>query len=69
MARTGRPKKDKVMQVLAVRLPEELLQFLDRHAATLMEENPGMEVSRAGALRMVLAIAMKDEKPRRKSRG
>lgn len=49
------------MQVQAFRLPSDLMKRLDRHAERLRSEQPGLRVTRADALRMLLNEAL-DEK-------
>lgn len=57
------PKKD-TMGLYAFRLPEALIADVDRFAKRLETERPGMTVTRAEAVRVLLASALRSEKPR-----
>lgn len=48
----------KPMQVIPFRLPAELVKRLDKHAKRLSTERPGLRVTRADALRMLLNEAL-----------
>ncbi|MBT3218230.1 MAG: hypothetical protein HN348_04010 [Proteobacteria bacterium] len=43
---------------VAFRLPTELVERLDRHAERLRQKNPGIRVSRADAVRLLLWKAL-----------
>ncbi|HEX9048980.1 MAG TPA: hypothetical protein VF841_00440 [Anaeromyxobacter sp.] len=45
----------------AFRLPESMIGRLDRYAERLRRERPGLEVSRADAVRLLLAAALDQE--------
>lgn len=42
------------MQVVPFRLPDQLVRRLDRHAERLRAEQPGMRVTRADVVRVLL---------------
>jgi len=60
----GRPKKDSVMGSVAVRLSEELLEEVDEYLSVLREQLPGLSISRADAIRQLIAIGLRSEKMR-----
>ena len=62
--RRGRPKKDSVMGSVAVRLSEELLVEVDEYLQSLSEQLPGLSISRADAIRQLIAVGLKAEKAR-----
>lgn len=53
------------MAVIPFRLPAALVRRLDRHAARLRQEQPGLRVTRADALRLLLTEALDREEARR----
>lgn len=46
------------MQVVPFRIPAELVRRLDRHAQRLNKETPGLTLTRADALRLLLTQAL-----------
>ena len=62
----GRPKKDTVMDTLAIRLPDDLVAQLDKYVEWLQEDLPGLNITRADAVRQLLAVGLKTEKERLK---
>jgi metal-responsive CopG/Arc/MetJ family transcriptional regulator len=62
--RRGRPKKDSVMGSVAVRLSEELLEEVDEYLSVLSEQLPGLSISRADAIRQLIAVGLRSEKTR-----
>lgn len=62
--RRGRPKKDSVMDTLAVRLPDDLVGQVDQYMEQLRADLPGLNISRADAIRQLLAAGLKAEKER-----
>jgi hypothetical protein len=60
----GRPKKDATMDTLAVRLPDDLVEQIDTYVASLQEQLPGLNVTRADAIRQLLAVGLKTETAR-----
>jgi predicted transcriptional regulator len=48
-------------QVIAFRLPSELVKRLDKHAERLRREQPGPRWTRADALRILLSEALNRE--------
>ena len=57
----GRPKKDSVMDTLAVRLPDELVAEIDTYVGRLQGQLPGFNISRADAIRQLLTVGLKAE--------
>jgi len=53
----AKDKADKTIQV-AFRLPPNLLDRLDRHVVRMNAENPGLEFSRADAVRSLLTRSL-----------
>ncbi len=62
----GRPKKDAVMDTLAVRLPDDLVAQVDDYVRRLQDQLPGMNVTRADAIRQLLAVGLVHESERLK---
>jgi hypothetical protein len=52
------------MVVIPFRLPVALVKRLDRHAARMRREQPGVEVGRADAVRFLLGQALDREEAR-----
>lgn len=54
-------------QQTAFRLPVELLSRLDKHVKRLQEDSPGMNITRADAVRMLLMLGLDEaeKKPKR----
>jgi len=57
------PKKES-MGLYAFRLPDALISEVDRFGKHLEAERPGMAVTRAEAVRVLLAAALRNEKGR-----
>jgi metal-responsive CopG/Arc/MetJ family transcriptional regulator len=64
MGPQGRPKKDAVMDTLAVRLPDDLVQQIDEYVGVIKSEFPRLNVTRADAVRQLLAAGIDAEKER-----
>jgi hypothetical protein len=60
----GRPKKDVTMDTLAVRLPDDLVSQIDTYVDRLQEQLPGLNITRADAIRQLLAVGLKTESQR-----
>ena len=60
----GRPKKDTIMDTLAVRLPDDLVGQIDAYVAKLQADLPGLNITRADAIRQLLAAGLKAEQKR-----
>jgi predicted transcriptional regulator len=58
-------KKEETMHVQAFRFSESLVRRLDKHAERLARERPGLRVTRADALRMLLVEGLDREEARR----
>jgi predicted transcriptional regulator len=52
------------MQVVPFRVPDELVKRLDKYAARLRREQPGLRATRADALRMLLTEALDQKEAR-----
>lgn len=52
------------MQVVPFRIPDELVKRLDKHADRLRREQPGLRVTRADALRVLLTEALDQKEAR-----
>ena len=52
--------KRKIMGLYAFRLPDKLIADVDRYARQLEAERPGIRVTRAEALRVLLLRALKE---------
>ena len=63
----GRPRKDAVMDTLGVRLPDDLVAELDKYGERLQVDLPGLNITRADAVRQLLAVGLKTEKKRLES--
>ena len=60
----GRPKKDVTMDTLAVRLPDDLVEQIDAYVGNLQEDLPGLNITRADAIRQLLTAGLKVENGR-----
>ena len=60
----GRPVKETVMDTLAVRLPDDLIKQIDEYVEKIREGWPLMNVSRADAIRQLIAAGLESEKKR-----
>jgi hypothetical protein len=60
----GRPKKDTTMDTLAVRLPDDLVGQIDAYVARLQDDLPGLNITRADAIRQLLVSGLKAENGR-----
>lgn len=68
MGKPGRPKKQSVMDTLAVRLPDDLVGRIDKYAETIRTEFPLFNVTRADAVRQLLGAGLKAEEERIRKR-
>ena len=50
----GRPKKESVMETIAVRLPFEIILEIDNYVNQIKQNFPGMNVTRADAIRQLI---------------
>lgn len=50
----GRPKKENVMETIAVRLPFEIILEIDNYVNRLKKQFQGMNVTRADAIRQLI---------------
>ena len=60
----GRPKKESTMDSLSLRVPDELVGKIDVYTAKLQEELPLLSITRADAIRQLIAIGLKAEQKR-----
>ena len=65
----GRPKKESTMDSLSLRVPEELAGQIDEYTAQLQDELPLLSISRADAIRQLIAVGLREEKKRTKRKG
>ena len=65
--RRGRPKKDNVMGAVALRLPDALVEEIDSYLLNLSNQLPGLNISRADAIRQLIAVGLREEKERLKT--
>ena len=64
--RRGRPKKDAVMDTLAVRMPDDLVERLDDYIERFQKAFPGLNITRADAIRQLLNTGLEVENERLK---
>ena len=57
----GRPKKTKIMDPLAVRLPNDLISNIDIYVEKLQNDFPGLNITRADAIRRLLTAGLDSE--------
>ena len=62
----GRPKKESTMDSLSLRIPDKLAGEIDDYAARLQEELPLLTISRADAIRQLIAVGIQQEQKRLK---
>lgn len=62
----GRPKKESTMDSLSLRVPEELVGKIDVYTAKLQDELPLLSITRADAIRQLIAVGLKVEQKRLK---
>ena len=62
----GRPKKESTMDSLSLRVPDKLAEQIDDYAARLQEELPLLTISRADAIRQLIAVGIQQEQKRLK---
>ena len=60
----GRPKKDDAMGLLTLRLPQALVGEIDAYSAALQQQLPGLNITRADAVRQLIAVGLKVEQER-----
>ena len=57
----GRPKKNTIMDTLAVRLPHDLVNQIDVYVDKLQTDFPGLNITRADAIRQLLTSGLNAE--------
>lgn len=57
----GRPKKNTIMDTLAVRLPHDLVNQIDIYVDKLQRDFPGLNITRADAIRQLLTAGLNSE--------
>ena len=60
----GRPKKETTMDSLSLRVPEELVGKIDLYTAKLQDELPLLSITKADAIRQLIAVGLKAEQKR-----
>jgi predicted transcriptional regulator len=70
----ARPRKDRIMQAISIRLPEELVGRVDACAERLQSDMPLLEVTRTDALRYLIQVGLAEfdrqkDRPTKRSRG
>ena len=60
----GRPKKESTMDSMSLRVPDELVGKIDVYTAKLQEELPLLSITRADAIRQLIAMGLKAEQKR-----
>ena len=59
--RRGRPKKDSTMEALPLRISDELSKQIDEYHRRLRTQLPGLNISKADAVRHLITVGLKDE--------
>ena len=60
----GRPRKSETMDTLAVRLPDDLVERVENYIEALQAQLPGINVTRADAIRQLLIVGLNTEEER-----
>jgi hypothetical protein len=66
MSKRGRPTKLEDQTQVALRLPQDMLDRVDRYQLQLSKTVPGVQVTRADAFRALLTLALDHVEGRRK---
>ncbi|MDB5669633.1 MAG: hypothetical protein JWO25_592 [Alphaproteobacteria bacterium] len=65
----ARPRKDRIMQAVSLRLPDSLVDRVDACAERLQAETPLLEVTRTDALRYLIQIGLAEfERPAKRAK-
>ncbi len=64
MGGPGRPKKSATMDVLAVRMPNDLVDKIDAYIELIKMDYPLFNISRADAVRQLITAGIEAEKSR-----
>lgn len=56
----ARPKKPETMDIMSIRLPEGLIEEIDRFTEKLQAETPLLAIGRADTVRYLLRVALHD---------
>ena len=59
--RRGRPKKESTMEALPLRISDELSKQIDEYHQQLQNQLPGLNISKADAVRQLITVGLKDE--------
>ena len=59
--RRGRPKKESTMEALPLRISDELSKQIDKYHQRLQLQLPGLNISKADAVRQLIMLGLKDE--------
>lgn len=63
------PKERESTTQVAFRLPDSLIERIDNHVERMRDQLPGIEITRADAVRSLLTRALDDVEGKRKGRG
>ena len=58
--RRGRPKKETTMEALPLRISDELSKQIDEYHQRLQNQLPGLNISKADAVRQLITVGLKD---------
>ena len=58
--RRGRPKKESTMEALPLRISGELSKGIDQYHLRLQKQLPGLNISKADAVRQLIIVGLKD---------
>jgi len=64
----ARPRKPQTLSTVSIRLPQAMIDEIDRCAARLQEETPLLQVTRTDAIRYLLQTALEEFWRRRKGK-
>jgi len=59
--RRGRPKKETTMEALPLRISDELSKQIDEYHQRLQRQLPGLNISKADAVRQLITVGLKYE--------
>ena len=59
--RRGRPKKDSTMEALPLRISGELSKQIDEYHQRLQNQLPGLNISKADAVRQLITSGLRSE--------
>ena len=65
--RRGRPKKESTMEALPLRISDALSKQIDEYHQRLQSELPGLNISKADAVRQLITVGFINESQRLKN--